>query len=518
MNARAVTFAIGFTVALNSHHAHAQGAVPITAEHMRQRIEAFSNDSMLGRGLAGAGHVRATNYIAAELKRLHVPPFGENYTYFQTLPVTAVRLDLENARLGSHGIFLQPGTDFVPIVTAGGVPFPMEVHVPNLAQAAVAPVHVGAVFGGVLGAANAISPDSAIGRVVVFLPPARPDGQPDYQVSTTAPALAAYERSGAVLIEGLELMPRRAREALLGLGLRTTRPDSFALRLPPVVMVTHSAGETIAVGLSGELTTTVSFASKTTDPRAPVRNVLAMIDGSDLTLRSEFVVLTARSDHLGIADSARRIGADSIANGADAGSGAMALLEIAGYIASLREKPKRSIVFVWTAGGESGSLGTDYFLSHPDLLARGQIVAAIDIGAISRGAPADLPGGGPDYVQIAGARRLSTDLGQLLGEVSARPELGLRVDSTVDAAGHPLRLACHGSIWAFQRFGIPAAFVTTGAHPDADEVTDEAAHVDADKAARVARFLASAAVELANRPSRPRVQSPPASVRASCTQ
>ena len=78
---------------------------------------------------------------------------------------------------------------------------------------------------------------------------------------------------------------------------------------------------------------------------------------------------------------------DSIVNGADDdGSGSMALLEIAEAMARAPTKPKRSLLFVWHSGEESGLLGCRWFTDHPTV-PRDSIVAQINIDMIApRGA------------------------------------------------------------------------------------------------------------------------------------
>ena len=90
-------------------------------------------------------------------------------------------------------------------------------------------------------------------------------------------------------------------------------------------------------------------------------------------LRSEFIALGAHLDHLGLR--AARTGAngaaadkpaqDVINNGADDdGSGVVALVEMAA--AAMRgPRPKRSLLFVWHTGEESGGWGSRYITAFP---------------------------------------------------------------------------------------------------------------------------------------------------------
>jgi Zn-dependent M28 family amino/carboxypeptidase len=93
------------------------------------------------------------------------------------------------------------------------------------------------------------------------------------------------------------------------------------------------------------------------------KNVVAKIEGSHPTLKSEFVVYTAHWDHLGIGP---EVDGDSIYNGAkDNASGTAGLLEIAHAFAKLPAPPKRSILFLAVTAEEQGLLGSEYYAVTP---------------------------------------------------------------------------------------------------------------------------------------------------------
>jgi len=93
------------------------------------------------------------------------------------------------------------------------------------------------------------------------------------------------------------------------------------------------------------------------------RNVVAKLEGSDPTLKNEYVVYSAHLDHLGIGESVK---GDSIYNGAlDNASGSAILLEVARAFSGMKTRPRRSIVFLSVTGEEAGLLGSDYFAHYP---------------------------------------------------------------------------------------------------------------------------------------------------------
>ena len=126
------------------------------------------------------------------------------------------------------------------------------------------------------------------------------------------------------------------------------------------------------------------------EEKGTTQNVVGILEGTDPKLKEEYVALGAHYDHVGIGN--QTTGGDIIYNGADDdGSGSMSVLEIAQYFASLKVRPKRSILFVWHVGEEEGLFGSQYFTDHPTV-PRESIVAQLNIDMIGRGDATDVTG------------------------------------------------------------------------------------------------------------------------------
>ena len=69
---------------------------------------------MQGREAGTIGNVRATDYIAGELRRLGVEPAGEGGTYFQTIPLKTRMFDSTSTFTVSAAP-LAPFTDYLPL-------------------------------------------------------------------------------------------------------------------------------------------------------------------------------------------------------------------------------------------------------------------------------------------------------------------------------------------------------------------------------------------------------------------
>src|SRR4029434_6334443 len=97
--------------------------------------------------------------------------------------------------------------------------------------------------------------------------------------------------------------------------------------------------------------------------RSKVRNVIGLLRGSDPKLADTYILVTAHYDHLGIR---ANVEGDNIFNGAnDDGSGTVSVMEIASALASMKRRPKRSIVFMTFYGEERGLVGSRYYGAHP---------------------------------------------------------------------------------------------------------------------------------------------------------
>jgi Zn-dependent M28 family amino/carboxypeptidase len=95
------------------------------------------------------------------------------------------------------------------------------------------------------------------------------------------------------------------------------------------------------------------------------RNVIGIVEGTDPSLKDEYIVLSAHFDHIGLKKGAQT---DSIYNGADDNAaGTCTLIGIARNIKMLSLKPGRSIIFAAFSGEENGVKGSRHFVSDPPI-------------------------------------------------------------------------------------------------------------------------------------------------------
>ncbi|HXI19516.1 MAG TPA: M28 family peptidase, partial [Gemmatimonadales bacterium] len=503
-------------------HAPRPTEAAITPGDLMTRLYIFADDSMMGRRAGTEGNTRGTDYIAREVKRLGLTPAGEDGTFFQTLPFKTRSVD-SSSSLSVGGAALAYGTEWAGRADAS-------------AKLADLPV----LFGGPVDDPG-VSADQMRGKLVVFT----------MQGNGGFRAVRALMRQGSsAAAVGVVVPPpflgffHRPSTFVDAPDAGTPHPDT------PILFLTAEAAGKLFAGSPDGLAPGATGATASLDLIVhlepvpyPARNVVAILPGSDPKLRSEYVAIGAHNDHIGMTqrpvdhDSLRlynhlvRPGGaedsraqatpeqqqeinrqlaawraahpgtereDSISNGADDdGSGSVSVLEMAEHLASLKTAPRRSILFVWHVGEELGMLGSGYFTDHPTV-PRDSIVAQLNIDMIGRGDAADIEGGGPNYLQLIGSRRLSTELGDLVESVNTSGKHGFAFDYQYDADGHPQQYYCRSDHYEYARFGIPIVFFSTGSHPDYHMLTDEPQYIDYDHMARVAGLIEDIALHVAD--------------------
>jgi len=534
-------------------HAPQPTSAAITAGDLMTRLYIFADDSMEGRETGTRGHLKSTEYIANELRRLGLQPAGDNGTFFQNVPMIRRAFDAKST-ITVGQTTLHGGTDFIATVATGAAPSLGTLDV---------------VFGGRAGDTTAaVAPEQIRGKLLLQYPAARGAGRVGFG------GRGGRGGGGAAAIATIEEITPQA------LQLAThPREGQVTLKTPPAgsppgfltLVVTPSAARTL-LGADPESATrgqsgqSATFNLAFDEEPAPARNVVAIIPGSDAKLRGEYVALGAHNDHIGYLttgpvdhdslhlarqaqfainglvrrgqqpsveqqsqlraihidfDSLRRAHPerlDSIRNGADDdGSGSVTLLEVAEAFAKSPAKPKRSLLFVWHTGEEKGLLGSRWVTDHLPV-PTDSIVAQLNMDMVGRGAAADIPGGGDRYLQLVGSHRLSTELGDIVEQVNKTEKMPFTFDYQYDANGDPENIYCRSDHYNYARLGIPVVFFTTGLHGDYHQVTDEPQYIDYPHMARVGQLVHDIAVRVGNMDHRPVVDHPKPDPNARCQQ
>jgi len=522
----------------------------ITPENLRIHLFIIADDSMGGRDPGSRGNYLTAEYVAAQWKKAGLVPAGENGTWYQTVPFVRERLD-ERGTLTAGGIVLKAGTDFVP---ASWIPsrsrnFPATPT----------------IYGGdARDSTHWITAAQAKGKVVVLSIGSGSDRA--YLRTFGLISQPRWREATAVLVTQLDLLDAEVRRDQLRGVLIVDMPQQGAL--PPLFIVSPDAADrlfgasvgSLAPGRAGK--DVVASASVRREPTAhPARNVIGILPGSDPTLKGEYIALTAHNDHVGVqrvtvehdslrahnavvrpmgADSPERAETpeeairvqqirdslrairparpDSIRNGADDdGTGTVSLIALAEALSRPGVRPRRSVLFVSHTGEEYGLIGSKWFTDHPTV-PLDSIVAEIDQDMIGRGSVIDVSGGGPAYLEVIGAMRLSREFGAQLEAANAAQSQPFVFNYTFDQPGHPLQYYCRADHYSYARYGIPAVALSRGEHLDYHQVTDEPQYIDYVNMSRVTRLVFDATILIGNADTRPALNAPKGDPNAPCRQ
>jgi hypothetical protein len=464
-----------------------RAAATITEGDVAHRIGIIADDSMLGRDTPSRGLELTARYIADQFKGFGLKPGSEHGTWFQRYDVTRRRLDQGASRM----VFTFGGTtatarfDRSARYSKGIVP----------AQ----PVSAGAVLVGGLLTPDDVSRMPVEGKVVVYAPnPGAAGSQEALQVER---ALRLEGPAAVVLVSALDTaafaarIPRVATERS-GIDLKINSPLFVEVAEPAVAGVLRAAGVDLA-GARGARRAIVQELPRLTVrlelkdsvlSRLTAPNTVGILEGSDPTLKHEYMVYSAHMDHIGITPGRP----DSINNGADDdASGTVGVVELAEAFSRPGARPKRSIIFLTVSGEEKGLWGSRYFSEHPTV-PLDRIVADINIDMIGRN--------WADTIVAIGKEH--SDLGTTLERVNAaHPELRM---TAIDDRWPEERFYFRSDHYNFARKGVPILFFFNGVHPDYHEVTDSPEKIDAEKEARILKLLFYLGQDIANAPARPK--------------
>ncbi|MCP4783214.1 MAG: M28 family peptidase [Fuerstiella sp.] len=214
----------------------------------------------------------------------------------------------------------------------------------------------------------------------------------------------------------------------------------------------------------------------------PVRNVVGILRGSDPNLSQEAVLISAHLDHIGV----RSHGDDRINNGADDNAtGVTAVISLADAFASLKTKPRRSIVFVTFWGEEKGLLGSKHFAENP-LWPLSKTVANINIEMVGR--PEE---DAREKAWMTGWKH--SNLGLLMNSGAQRA--GVEIFNRTDVGE---MLYARSDNYSFVRKGVVAHSFSAGSlHADYHQPSDEWERLDIPHMTKVIRGLFAGALFVA---------------------
>lgn len=487
LTAPSATTALSAEASRGVHAVAGQADLPASIEaiapnSLRGHLSFIASDLLEGRDTPSRGLDIAAEYIAAQFRRAGLDPLvpgedGGRASFAQETTVTLPQRSPDDfwARVRvSDGEWVLPGAT----VTVLSGPMALNVRdVPTIhAPFDADPVTTFAGNAGPLIVLTNIPDPATI--------PADDAGafRDRYQHFTTA-----ARDAGAVAVLAFDTQPD-SREPSRRSGLTSQIP---------VFRIAGQRYMNIPTGLAARnepILTDLRYDIPQPRP-ASVRNVAAILRGSDPALADSYIILSAHYDHVG---RGRAVEGDDIYNGAnDDGSGTVALIEIAQALAALPEdqRPKRSIIFLSLFGEEKGMLGSRYYVQNP-LVPLEKTIVNVNLEHLGR----------TDDSEEQSIRRLMPTGYDFSTAVESFIRAGERTG--VDVFHHPRNSASffgRSDNIAFASAGIPAhTFCTAFIFPDYHGAGDHWDKVDYDNLAAVCRTIAMGLIDLANTDEPPR--------------
>lgn len=446
------------------------------AGKMRERVKRLSQDDFEGRGPGTDGGKRAAQYIADQMKASGIKP-GNGKSYFQNVKLVGVKANpstkLYTTGVDWGGTTLNFGDDFVATTGAQSADVSVKSNIVFVGYGIDAPLYKWNDYKG--------DPDRYKGKILMILvndPPATAEepnlfggkaltyyGRWTYKYEEAARRGAA----GVILVHTNESA---------GYGWNVVRTSNgnwrYEVARTPAdktpflqfrAWATNDAAKKLADWAMRDLenlkkaaqmrdfepvefTTEVSIGIKSELRTFDSPNVVGTVPGSDAKLSKEYVVITGHWDHLGIGESDST--GDKIYNGAyDNASGVSAILGIADVIGKLpkKDRPKRSILFLFTTAEEQGLLGAEYFSQNP-LVPLDKIAGNVNIDGVN------FFGRTRDFSAL-GAER--STLGPIVDKVAADRKMTLEGDMSPEQ-GYFFR----SDHFPFAKVGVPAVSLRHG--------------------------------------------------------
>lgn len=440
-----------------------------SATILESHLRFLADDLLEGRDTGSRGHEIASRYIAQQFQALGLQGAAADGSYFQQVPLRKAQLVPGSASM--H--FNLAGKDIA-------LSYPQQFFTgPNLQQTSVAlqgeMVFVG--YGLVSDAfkLNDYANLDVKGKVVVMLsglPAELPSEERAYLGSMKTEFAAERGAIGILTVHTPEQEKSRPyANSLLylnapsmnwldaqgqpGRGFPVIQGSAY-LHQDAAVALFDAAGHSLTdifaqltegknpVGFA--LPGQVTLRSQSTHQSITSPNVLAVLPGSDPVLKNEYVVLSAHSDHIGLANDLRTD--DKVNNGAmDNAAGVAILLETARLFAALPEAPKRSILFAAVTGEEKGLLGADYLAKQPPVPVT-NLVANVNL---------DMPVLLYPFADLIAFGANHSTLGDVVERAAAKEQIKLSADPMPEQA-----IFTRSDHYRLVQQGVPAVFMMTG--------------------------------------------------------
>lgn len=430
----------------------------ISADSMRGDVSFLASDLLEGRDTPSRGLDIAAEYLASQFRALGLKPAGTD-GYFQ---------------MADYGLVQPLTTGFVLTLESESQKF--EVKTDRVMLTALKAAEGASLDVVVVDLAGELPSRPAVEGKVVLLKSA---GRMSMSSISKREQIRAM---GAVAV--ISFTPYLSRRPQL------REASAAAESLAPAIAIQDSELQT-KLDAAGALKATFNIPAPVIE-KVKLKNVVAVIEGSDPVLKNTFIILSGHYDHTGMNPAGDL---DRINNGAnDDASGTSVVLEIARAFQRTGLQPKRSLVFALWFGEEKGLFGSTYYAEHPPFPLK-STVAMLNFEHMGR--TDDNEGSTKGRMSLTGFDY--TEIGQLMAE--AGKTLG------IDVYKHPRNsdpFFSRSDNQAFADAGVPAhAVLAAYIFPDYHRPGDEWQKLDYDNMAQLTRTSAIAVWRMANNPKPP---------------
>ena len=510
-----------------ARQAPAHGGGAIAQGELKEWLTYLASDELQGRATYTEGLGLAAGYITSHLARWGVKPAGDNGTYLQVVRVRSVRTD------SNASVTVTVGGQSRTFKDGEGIVFPRQM---GGRQTIEGRDLLFAGYGLQIPAAgiDEYKDRSPKGKVVVYLGAQGPSTLPQGSnrllnargrvavekgaaavigpvssfrarpAGTSAPSAAAPGRGGgrgdAAAVAGDFTTVQRYDAPVTP---QLTAQDAFfeflfsgsAVKYAELKAKADKREPLPPVALDG-VTVTIDVDAQYEVVRTRLTsNVVGVVEGTDPKLKDTYVAFGAHYDHTGFRETAKP-GEDMINNGADDdGSGTVAIMSIAQAFAQ-GPKPKRSLLFVWHAGEESGLLGSRYMADNPVGGDIDRIVAQLNMDMVGRNQNDDPANA--NMVLVVGSDRISTELHNINEEANASLARPLTLDYSMNDPADPQSIYTRSDHYSYAARGVPIIFFFTGLHPDYHRPSDTVDKILFDKIQRIAQLAYETGRRVAN--------------------
>ena len=454
----------------------------ISANSLRGHLSFIASDLLEGRGTPSRGQDLAAEYIAAQYRRAGLEPLGDD-GYFQTANWT-----FSEPNLSGFALTLHAGKQHLAL------PLAQVSFKPGSALDARGAAIVKASW-------NDLAPLEALGAavqgkvVMLELPSKQAKSMAQYEQMTAErdALLARIATLKPLMVLALDTQ----RKSGDGGGRGTLSDPARPSAAPALNMVTvhgEQAAALFAALPAGATGAALDLHLEAASVRpVKLRNVAALLRGSDPVLKDTYVILSAHYDHLGIRPG---LEGDNIFNGAnDDGSGTVSVIEVASALAGLKERPKRSIVFLNVFGEELGMLGSSYYGRNP-LVPVASTVANLNLEQIGRTDGAD----GPNLAKAALTGYDFSSMSAILARAGAATGVTIYKDEQLNE-----QYFAQSDNVALAKLGVPAHTLSVlYAFPDYHKAGDHWQKIDYANMALISKMVAQGVLMMADDPVAPR--------------